>query len=184
MGILSQAAQIVILAEDVRHRKIINRYLRSKGYSPHQIRILLPDVLHRQTAGLTFIRTEYAIQIKALREVLTKRSTYLIVVADADDGTFEDRITDLDARLTAFSQPNRSEAEPILLIVPRRNVETWMYFIAGNSVDEETDYNPQCRSFDDGQWAANFVKFARNPLPQSCPDSLRRACQTELPRIP
>lgn len=188
MGILSQAAQIVILAEDVRQRKIIHRYLTKKrGYSHRCIRSINPQVLKGETAGLTFVRANYAMQVAALRAYLALRSTALVVVADADHETIEERILDLDNRLRGANQTARKNEEPIILIVPRRNVETWMYFLNGNSVDETTDYKSKCSSLDDGDFAQRFADFAhpiRNPLPQNCPDSLRRACQTELPRIP
>lgn len=184
---MSQAAEIIVLAEDVRQRKIIHRYLTKKrGYSPRCIREVRPEVLQGETAGLTFLRAHYARQVQALRAFLPKRATILIVVADADDETVEERIADLDNRLRLAGYAARRSEEPILLIIPRRNVETWMHFLEGNSVDETTDYKSRCSDAKNTDFAREFAGFAhppRNPFPD-CPDSLRRVCQTELPRIP
>jgi hypothetical protein len=187
VGIVSQAAEIILLAEDVRQRKIIHRYLTKKrGYSHRCIRTINPEVLRGETAGLTFVRANYAEQVAALRTFRVHRSTVLVVVADADNETVEERIRDLDHRLVGANLSTRAREELIVLIVPRRNVETWMYFLAGNSVDETTEYKAQCSNLDDGEFARRFADFAyppRNRLPD-CPDSLRRTCQAELPRIP
>lgn len=184
---MSQAAEIILLAEDVRQRKIIQRYLTKKrGYSHHCIRVIVPNTLKGETAGLTFIRTQFPDQVEALRTYLKKRSTILIVVADADNETVEDRVQDLDKRLIDAQKPARKSGEPILFVIPRRNVETWMHFLEGNAVDESTDYKSRCSNANNGEFARKFADFAY-PIqnwPADCPDSLRRTCQTELPRIP
>lgn len=184
---MSQAAEIILLAEDVRQRKIIHRYLTKKrGYSHRCIRWINPQAFKGETPGLTFIRENYAQQVAELRNFLARRATVLIVVVDADAQTVDERVHELDVRLQADGQQARQSDEPILLIIPRRNVETWMCFLYDNAVDEETDYKPECKRLDDGEFARRFADFAyplRNPLP-TCPASLRRACQTELPRIP
>ena len=90
----------------------------------------------------------------------------------------------MDDLLAATEQERRNLNEHIAIVVPRRNVETWLFYLAGNVVDEETDYKPRCNSFDNGAYATKFAGFTvpRRDLPVDCPPALRYACEVELPR--
>jgi len=178
---MSRAAEIVILAEDQNLRKVIRRYLRKKAnYSRHHIRVITAS----EASGLTLVQTQFPNQVQELRKTLKRRSAVLIIGADADEETVEARIQNLDRRLTNENIASRDSSEPIIFVIPKRNIETWMYYLAGNQVDEVTDYKPRCNKQVNDVWPANFVRFINNPLPADCPDSLRRACETELRRIP
>jgi hypothetical protein len=182
---MSSGADVVILAEDERHRMLLHRHLRKRGYSHHRIRIA-PWFPNFTTPCLSFVKAEYPHQVQSLRDKAHRVTSALFVVADADDATVAERLRDLDDLLPASGKARRGDDEHIAVVVARRNIETWMFFLAGNEVDEESDYKPQCRSFDNGEYARRFADFTwpRRELSANCPPSLRHACEAELTRLP
>ena len=94
-----------------------------------------------QGSGEQWVRLTYPAEVGALRRRQAKARTALIVVIDADTGTVEYRLGQLDESL----RHNQIESfdphsERVARLVPRRNIETWILCLNGESVDEETDY--------------------------------------------
>jgi len=67
----------------------------------------------------------------------------VVTVADADNLTVQDRKIEFDAALKADGQKPRQPDEPIAVVVPRRQIETWILHLRGEHVDE----NQQCPHF-------------------------------------
>jgi hypothetical protein len=67
-------------------------------------------------------------------------SRRLIVAIDADASSVNARMMELEDRLTKSGIARREAAERICILVPRRNVETWIHHFHGHSVDETSDY--------------------------------------------
>ncbi len=182
---MSKGVDIIILAEDERHRMLLYRHLRKRGYTPHKIRICewFPKF---QTPCLSFVKSEYANEVNAMRHKAHRVTGALIVVADADDLTVGERLQEFDKLLADAGQAKRGNIEHIAIVVPKRNVETWMYFLSGEQIDEETDYKPKCRNFDNGVSASQFASatWPLANLPDNSPASLKYVCESELTRLP
>lgn len=185
---MNRPAIVVGIVEDVNQQTLLWKHLRKRGYAPRQIRIeykrpnySAPD----ETGGLTRLYQDYAKEVEGLRAILARRSGVLIVVADADNLTVAERIATLDAKLSDAEKPARQNDEPIFFVIPRRNVETWIHYLAGNNVDEETDYKPRCSPSEIAEAPARFANMSwpRQTLPTDSPPSLVSACD-ELWRIP
>ncbi|WP_123580831.1 hypothetical protein [Abditibacterium utsteinense] len=138
-----------------------------------------------ETPGITFVLSRYASEVHDLR--LAHSSQGLIVAIDADEETVERRKNQLNEKLREAGEPARGEQEAIAIVVPRRNVETWVWYLDGNAVDESTDYK---RTFvrDNHDMAeakrafAEFIVSGQAPS-EECPPSLQDA-RAELLRIP
>lgn len=182
---MSLAAEVVLLAEDVRHRKLIRRHLIARGYNHRRIRVV-PWTPKFETPCIGFVIDQYPVEVEALRKLANRRSCALVVVVDADEAAVERRLQQLDVILRSHKLLQRQTSEAISIVIPKRNIETWMHYLCGNEVDEVVDYKPLCRSLDAGESATQFARFTipRRPIPQDCPDSLRYCCEEELPRIP
>ena len=63
-----------------------------------------------------------------------------MVGIDADTGTVEEHERELDRALSAAELGKRMDDEAIALLIPKRNIETWVLCLSGTSVDELTDY--------------------------------------------
>ena len=107
----------------------------------------------------------------------------LAVMIDADTHSVQDHYIELDQALQQANLPARQPGEKIGIFVPKRNIETWIRFLQGHAVDEETAYlhlrgdeascKPEVRQFADAR---------HQPLPLNAPPSLASAC-IELERI-
>ena len=92
-------------------------------------------------SGEKYVRDQFPRQVQACRSALGKRaSALLIVVVDADMETTQRRASQLANALKAASMDNWREDEPIVVLIPKRHVETWIRALLGNPVNEVTDY--------------------------------------------
>ncbi|MGH9431713.1 MAG: hypothetical protein ACRD3T_09235 [Terriglobia bacterium] len=98
---------------------------------------------------------------------------------DADMETTQRRASQLADALKAVGMDDRREDEPIVILIPKRHVETWIRALLGDQVNEETDYTqpvPTTNEIKDA--AAKLHQWTRpgaNPSdtsPQSLTDSI------------
>lgn len=182
---MSRGVDIVILAEDERLRMLLRRYLIKLGYTHHKIRELLPSVFSRfETSCLLWVQEEYPDQVQAMRDKARHITTALIIGIDADEETVAARLSEMNDLLKVAGIKRRGGNEHIAIVVARRNVETWMYYLEGNSVDETTDYKPLCKNLDNRKSALKLANLLReSTLPSDVPASIQKA-RDELHRVP
>ena len=129
----------IVLCEDEAQRLFIYRWLVARGLHPGEIRLL--PLAAGMGAGTQHVLVRYPGEVGEYRtranHVAARR---LIVAIDADTSTVQQRLAALDA---ALGQQPRQRTERICLLVPRRNVETWLHFLSQNTVTEEADYKAQ-----------------------------------------
>lgn len=128
---------IVLVCEDVAHRNFITFALKELGVEN------LNHRLDAWVASTELIGGNLTSVISRVKEVefdswqaeCKKHKVLLIVVADADAASHEERREDF---------PLSSEcAELFVVVIPKRNIETWVKMGLANSrttVDAETDY--------------------------------------------
>lgn len=182
---MSRPASVIILGEDTnkRQQNMVWRYLRKRGYSPKQIYIRPCPV--GDTPGIAFVRSKYPIEVHSLH--VATASQGLVVAIDADEETVAARKIELDQRLKDAGEAARGDDEPIAIIVPKRKIETWIWYFDGNAVDEATDYKRSSVKDNHDASSANraFAEFViSGQAPDAnCPPSLEDA-RDELLRIP
>jgi hypothetical protein len=99
-------------------------------------------------------------------------------------GKLEARLNELAAMLEENEQENRRLDEAIAIFVPKRNIETWIHYLQGESVNEETAYakfeqnEAVCKT--DVENLAD--RCYSQSLPEDAPRSLQTAC-AELQRL-
>ena len=73
-----------------------------------------------------------------------------------------------------------------MIIVPRRNIETWYQFLDGGNVDETTAYPKRFTAKDQRRLAEELWRmcYERQRLPESAPPSLLEVCdeRSKVPR--
>ncbi len=137
-----RVARTIVLVEDKPQQNLVRRYLqrcRGNAYSDRQIDWRpLPA---GRGSGEQYVRLEYPKQTRSCRSSLGKRaSCLLIVMTDADTRETRKRGEQLSQELMAAEMEPRETAEPIVVLIPKRHVETWIQALLGKEVDEETDY--------------------------------------------
>jgi hypothetical protein len=173
--------QIVILCED-RQQEVFARYfLKKRGFTGlFRTQICPPG----SQSGEQYVRSQYPMEVKAYRQNKNRVSIGLVVLIDADKCTLQDRLNQLASALDEDAQEKRQSDEAIALFVPKRNIETWIHYLQGESVNEEDAY----AKFDKNEAVCKtFVEELADrcypqSLPENAPESLQAACG-ELRRL-
>jgi hypothetical protein len=175
---------VVAVVEDERHRMLIYRYLRRRGLSSHEIRTKPSP--SGQGSAEQWVRTMYAEEVRAYRIRHAKAVTALVVMIDADTDPVQNRLTQLDEALEERGLPRIGNAEQIVRLVPKRNVETWIVWLTEDAANEETDYKRTGHDWHELVPHASERLFqltgANAALPANCIDSLRKGI-SELNRL-
>ena len=171
--------QIIVLCED-RQQEVFARYfLIKRGFNSRKITYLpLPKGTQ---SGEQYVRENYPKEVRAYRSK-NYLSIALVVLIDADKHTIAERLNQLDLELEADSQAKRQLDEKIAVFVPRRNIETWIHYLQGEIVDEETAYSKLSQESDCKPCVENLVNHCQRGLDENAPESLREAC-SEWQRI-
>lgn len=133
-------ANKIILAEDVEQQNLVRRYLQRCG---HKSGLYFVPLAAKSPGGSgeKYVRDQYPRQVQAYRSALGRRaSALLIVIVDADKVTTHHRASQLSEALAASEMEDRKKGELIVVLIPKRHVETWIRALLGNQVDEEEDY--------------------------------------------
>jgi len=178
-------ATIILLVEDRNQENLIRRYLQQRGHDNRNMYIRkLPG---GQGSGEQFVRERYAAEVRAIRSQLSRTKACLIAMIDADSGLVEDRRRQFERALQDAEEPARSASEPILNLIPKRNVETWILCLNSEVVDELRDYrhDPRVSTQSIRQAASTLFSWTRlNPgIPNTCVPSLQE-CLPEFDRVP
>ncbi len=168
---MSGFASIVVLAEDKPQQSLLRAALKKLGHAGQLI--IDAPVLGQDN---NWVRSHL------LREVaILRKTTYLkavIAVTDADNATVDERKNWVEGDL----EPARQAGENIFYVIPRRHIETWIWYLEGNSVDESTNYKkekggPVKRDHDLANVKRRFAEYIQTghePFPD-CPPSLQDA---------
>ena len=124
-----------ILCEDKLTQCYIRRFLTAQGISGRRIHSL---PLPAAGCGEQYVRQQYPKYLKALR-TNNFNSNILIVAIDADTKTFKERKKQLEESCIMCGIPSRTKKDKLLIFIPKRNIEKWVKYFYGESVDEETD---------------------------------------------
>ena len=165
--------RIVLLCEDSQTDAFVRRFLRHRNFRSRDIDTR-PLPAGRQS-GEQWVRAEYPDELRAIRG---RRNAYLIVVTDADTNTTAARRAQLDAACRREGVRQRDDRDPVLVIVPRRNIETWLAYLGGAAVDEATEYRKK-RERDCVTQANTLFRMCHEEqrLPEDAPPSLRESCE-------
>lgn len=128
---MTRKVTAVVLCEDKQARAVLYRYLaRERGFP--RVRVLpLPA---GDGCGSQYVRESYAREVAAQRDKAV--STVLVVHIDADNHTVADRHRALAEELSKVGMEPRGADEPIALVVPRWETETWIHHDQGRVVAE------------------------------------------------
>ena len=133
---LSNKYQYKVLCEDKLTHCFIRRFLISQGITGRKI---IPLPLPAEGCGEQFVRNQYPKQLNSLRSK-NFVSTVLVVAIDADADTCEGRQKQLELGCNAVGVIQRTKNDKLLFLIPKRNIETWIKYFDGETVNEVQDY--------------------------------------------
>lgn len=185
---MSRASLVIVLCEDRLQEVAARRFFGHWGLTDRNLRVVpYPE---GSGSGEAHVTREYPRQLEAYRARAFKASTVLAVIADADSGEVRDRIRGFHRACESADPPVRgrqAEDSRVVHFIPRRHIETWLAFLNGVNVDEDTSYKSRYAF----RGRESEVRPLIERLARSCrghdvladmPDSLRQACD-EFERI-
>lgn len=161
--------KVVILVEDTAQRDLLHHFLRACGLSSRQTHFKVSPSSHGSAEQ--YVRDEFPREIRDLRRRQWIDSMLIVMT---DTGTVAARRAELARALRP--DPPVEPGEPIVLLIPKRNVETWIRYCMGRRVDETTDYSrrkPEPSAIRDA--AQCLLAAARAQPHPAAPDSLAQA---------
>ncbi len=173
--------QVVILCEDRQQEVFARHFLVTCGVNHHRIRVRVSPF--GRGAAEQYVRNQYPAEVREYRARRNHLNIALAVMLDADTGNVVERLQELENNLSQMSLPQRQADEKIGIFVPKRNIETWIHYLQGETVNETDEY-PRFTG-NEGACKPGVERLARNrhaPLSEDASPSLRAACD-ELPRI-
>lgn len=135
---------------------------------------------------------EQAVRRKLPEEIRQHRRTpgenrFLVVVTDGDSRTAPQRRQQLEAAVQAEELEAITERDPVIIVVPCRNLETWFAWTDGENVDEVTDYKQRYPENTPGIRPSNYGKFiserCKQTEPPQRPPSIADALE-QIQRLP
>lgn len=162
----------VLLCEDLQHEVFVRRFLKRVGL----VRSLRVQKCPGGSAE-QFVRTRYPVELAALRKRHAK--TALIVVIDGDSEGVQRRRNSLAAECLAVDIEDRTGAESVVILVPTWNIETWLAYLAGESVDKTKGNYPRLSKESDCQPQVEALASMceHGELRKPAPASLQAACK-------
>lgn len=175
-----RACRIVVLCEDRQHETFLYRLLKDLGFPKGRIETKTCST----GAADQFVRERYADEVEMHRRQAKKMKIGLVVMIDADENTVDERHQELNNVLAERGLDSRSQDEAVCLLVPKRNIETWIYALLGEDVNETEAYSKlerqrQCQPAVD-QLAADVRDGCRDDVIPS----LYRGCRELHARLP
>jgi hypothetical protein len=173
--------QIVILCEDRQQEVFARSFLKKRGFRGLFTANICPA---GSQSGEQYVRTHYPEEVKAYRQNRNRVAIGLVVLIDADTGTLEARLNELARVLDKDEQEKRDSNEAIAIFVPKRNIETWIHYLQGETVNEEAVYP----KFENNEAVCKTAvedladRCSSQSLPEDAPRSLQAACG-ELQRL-
>ena len=169
--------QIVLLCEDKQQLVFARHFLEKRGFDKRKIIPLIPSVAQ---SGEQFVRESYLSEVKKYRQKCNHLAIALIVMTDADNLSVQQRLNQLSSILQENNLANRQKEEAIAVIIPKRNIETWIGYLKGEKVNEEDKktYNKFVKESDCKPYSENLAERCQQQEKlEDAPDSLNIACQ-------
>lgn len=181
----TRRVKIVLLCEDSQHEAFITRFLEGMGWNKRELRVE-KNPSPRGSAE-QWVRENFPKELKLYRLRKHRAASAVIAMIDADTRdrkVRKGRISDLEEACTAKGIPFRTSDEAVAIAVPKRNIETWIYYLNGESVDEEAVYPKLAAERGCKPAVTYLVRLCRSTgLKPDAPPALAAACEEYNVRI-
>ncbi len=174
--------KIVLLCEDSQQEAFTRRFLKGMGWNTRELR-----VTKSPSAGGSaeqWVRENFPDELSVYRQRRNRAASALITVIDADKKSVQDRINEFEGVCNSRHIAFRTADEAVAIVVPKRNIETWICFLSGQPVNE-TDVYPKLKRERGCKPAVDhLVKLCKTAaLSKDVPHSLAAACDEYGSRI-
>ena len=164
----------IVLCEDQQQQTFIYRFLKRRGWEKDDFRLIA--VPAGKLDGKQHVREKYPSELRALRTAT--KNTALVVMTDGDGDGIRKRMNQLDEACDKENIGRRKSDDKVAVFIPTRNIETWLAYLDGESVDETQSYP---RLEEEGECKRHVTTLIQmcnaNKLRPPAPPSLQAACE-------
>ena len=179
---MSRNVNIVILCEDRQHEAFARRFLKQAGRSFRVQRVEMNP--KGRGSGMQFVRARFAKEWAYYRSRQHRVGQALIVVVDADCEPYSERLRQVENAATEEGQEPRRSGERVAVFIPARNIETWIAYLDGQSVNEDETYPRLARERECQRHVERLYEMCRlGELQEPAPPSLAAACTEYRTRL-
>ena len=130
--------KIVLLCEDSQQEAFTRRFLKGMRWNTREIRVeKSPSALG---SAEQWVREKFPHELMAYRQRRQRAASALIAMIDADNRDVQDRINEFEEECNSMAIAFRTDGEAVAIAVPKRNIETWIYYLSGRPVNEQDPY--------------------------------------------
>lgn len=174
--------RIVLLCEDSQHEAFLRRFLKGMGWNTREMRVEKSP--SATGSAEQWVRERFSKELEAYRQRQYKAASGLIAMIDADTKEVEDRINEFATACNYEQMAFRADDEAVAIVVPKRNIETWIHFLGEDQVDEQKTYAKFDRERNCKLAVDNLVQLCKSTgLEQNAPPALITACEEYKTRI-
>lgn len=173
--------QLVLLCEDGQHETFVRRFLKRVGWSTHRLRVEKASA----GSGEQFVRERYPVELSGYRGKRGQVGQALLVMTDGDASGTAGRLQKLDVECDGQGVERRQPAERVSVFIPTWNIETWLAYLDGGTVDEgRKDYPRLDRERECQRHVDQLAEMCRQgQLRDPAPESLKTACKEYRERL-
>ena len=167
----------VLVCEDQQHETFARRFLKQVGLVQNDYQVRVVRSPRGRGAADQFVELKYVTELRAFRT--THVTTTLVVLTDGDAIGVDERMRRLDNACRQEGVEPRSPAENVAVFVPTWNIETWLAYLDGETVDEgRKNYARLPRPSDCDKHVRILARMCeRRELREPAPESLKTACR-------
>jgi hypothetical protein len=136
-----RVSQTILLCEDRPQASLVRAYMDRCDLNTKEP-FLLPIIASERISGggVAWVLRELPRQLDACRKRKLRANSLLVVVADADDFSVDERYRQLNNALRADRSKELDDSDPVVVLIPKRHIETWIRFGIGQPTNETDDY--------------------------------------------
>ena len=135
---LNETYEYIVLCEDAQTKTFILTFLLQHNVPSGKIHFRNYPV--GKGCGEQFVREEYSKEARLLSSRYKYKREVLVVCSDADSYSVKKKVKSLDDEVIRFNKEWDRKRFPILMWIPKREIETWIHYLRGENVDEQTSY--------------------------------------------
>lgn len=178
----SRRVRVVLLCEDNQHETFVRRFLSAMGWNTRELYVVKSP--SASGAAEQFVRERFPDELAAYHQRKNSAASALIAIIDADSKTVYERKGELEDASRQNSVPFRSADDAVALLVPKRNIETWIKYLMEGEAEEDKAYPKLQRQRECREAVEKLVELCRQKnQPEGKVMSLADACNEYSTRI-
>lgn len=161
----NQGIRVTVVVEDQRLERFCREVLIKLGFNSREIRVEKSPA--GRGSGKQWVDNAMAKEVKILRSK-NYQSLAVVVGSDVDELSLDARVDQLGSALKSAGLSDRSVDEKVVYWLPKWSIETWLLYLAGDTVDENVQHKNRVGEPDFRRIAETFIERKPPPRVRQC----------------